>query len=149
MRDGQTPLAAYAGAVLGFLGWMIGWALLCAGTGKWSLLGRTAPIGVAVSLALAAAFVVVLERARRRGVTRRSLARVTLCMTGLAVGALWLLVNRWLAPVIDADPDLSGALERLGAVYATSDLYPILLAAVAGVGLAVTALRARGEARGA
>jgi len=121
-------LGARVGALVGFLGWLIGLAAVCVGTGETWVLKEVAFPGLAVSLGAAAIVIVTVEIARRAlppGEVRLLLLGEILFFVGLLI----LLTNHWIAPLIDRAPDLRAAIARLGGVYRTGDLLPAALMA--------------------
>ncbi len=144
-RGGMNArLTGYAGAVIGFLGWLVGLAGLCFATNHADLLWRVLPAGLLVSLGMALVTIMFLE-----GVARLFGRTVIVPLSAggiitLDAGSLWLLLNHWLMPQIAARPDLAAALERLG-VGTTADAWPIALLAAGNVlllGAAFAAARA-------
>ena len=123
-------LGGYIGTVIGFLGWVIGFAVVCLATGHANVLPRVLPVGVLVSLALGGTVILVMElvlRAHGRG----RLFMLTLWGVLLSDAAiLWLLINHWLAPIIEGEPGLAEALTRIGSFYKTSDALPAAMLAV-------------------
>ena len=142
--------AARLGIIVGFLGWMIGWVIVCLSAGRGAVLAATLPVGVAASLGLAL-FTILLqesvERAYGRGPT------TTLALLGalaVDIGLLWLLANHWLAPSIAADAGLQEVADRLNGVFRTSDVFPGVLLACGCLVLAAAVFSAQrlGPSRG-
>lgn len=140
MNSSRMSVGASVGTAVGFLGWLIGLAAMCLRTGEFGVLKQIALPGLAVSLGAALVVVVTLEVAAGafgRGGTlfRRLLWGEILFFVGL----LLLLVNHWVAPLVDAAPDLRRAI----GVYRTGDLPPAALMAsgAAILGLALARLR--------
>lgn len=121
--SGRT--AARLGIIVGFLGWMIGWAIVCLAAGRPGMLVTTLPVGASASLGLAL-FTILLQESVERAFGRGPWT--TLALLGalaIDVGLLWLLANHWLAPVIAADAGLGEFMDRLHGVYRTSDMFPV------------------------
>ncbi|MCH8151144.1 MAG: hypothetical protein IH830_02080 [Planctomycetes bacterium] len=137
----KGKLAGYIGMTIGFLGWIIGLAVVCVLSGQTSLLARVVPTGVLISLGLALTAIVMMECALRvfRG---GGFFQLTLWgVLGVDVGILWLLINHWLAPMIAAEPRLVETMQHLGGVYKTTDAFPLALLAVGVVLLAIATVR--------
>ena len=122
-------LGGYIGTTIGFLGWVIGFTVVCLATGHGGVLPKVLPVGVLVSLALGVTAILVMElvlRAHGRG----RLFMLTLWGVLLSDAAiLWLLINHWLAPIIEGEPGLAEALTRIGSFYKTSDALPAAMLA--------------------
>ncbi len=75
----------------------------------------------------------------------------TLSLWGLILfmlGVMILLMNHWLAPLVEKTPGFVDLLSRLGAVYKTSDIVAALCLLGSGVLLSVSVracLRGRGD----
>jgi len=115
---------AYIGVFVGIHGWLIGLAIACLSAGRGDFLLEVGPIGFAVSFAMSALAVVLLEAVvqafGRHAEFQLSLWGVLL----LFVGVLILLCNHWFAPLVDADPELVEVFRSLGTVYRVSDVVP-------------------------
>jgi hypothetical protein len=137
----RSHLGTYLGTVIGCLGWWIGLAAVCIASGETGVLGRVAWPGIAVSLGIAATFLVTSELAL--AVLGRGTAFRLVLWGELAffVGVLILLVNHWIAPLIDASPDLRAAMGRLGGCYRTGDAVPAALMTVGAALLAFVLVR--------
>ena len=137
----KVNLGGYIGIAIGFLGWVIGFAVVCLATGHANVLPRVLPVGVLVSLALGATAILVMElvlRAHGRG----RFALLTLWGVLLSDAAiLWLLINHWLAPIIEAEPGLAEALTRIGSFYKTGDALPVAMLAAGTALLLIAAVR--------
>ncbi len=122
-------LGGYIGTTIGFLGWVIGVTVVCLATGHGGVLPKVLPVGMLVSLALGVTAILVMElvlRAHGRG----RLFMLTLLGVLLSdVAILWLLINHWLAPIIEGEPGLAEALTRIGSFYKTSDALPAAMLA--------------------
>ena len=124
----KARLGGYIGATIGVLGWLIGLSIACLATGHTGLLLRVFPAGLVLSLGMAAVLIIVLEDAIRRFGAAHPLFQVSLWGLLLTdMGILILLVNHWIAPIIDSTPALAEALQRQGSVYRTPDFVPTLL----------------------
>ncbi len=141
----KIGVGAYVGTAVGFLGWLIGLAAVCLGTGELAVLRQVALPGVAVSLGSAALVVVTLEVAAG-ALGRGAIFRLLLWGEILFfVGLLFLVVNHLVAPLVDATPGLRRAIERIGKIYRTGDGLPagLMVAGTALLGLALLRLRRR------
>jgi hypothetical protein len=136
---------AYVGAVVGCLGWLIGLAAVCLATGETDVLGRVLLPGVAVSLGIAGVFLVTGELAARSFGPGRERRLLLWGVMVFLVGVLVLLMNHWIAPLIDASPGLRDAMARLGGIYRVADAWPAALMAVgvAILGLVLVRMRRR------
>ena len=103
------------------------------------MLPKVLPVGVLLSLALGITAILVMElvlRAHGRG----RLFMLTLWGVLLSdVAILWLLINHWLAPIIEAEPGLAEILMRIGRLYKTGDTLPVSMRA-AGTALLLIAV---------
>ena len=139
MNSNRTSVGAFVGTTVGFLGWLIGLTAVSLRTGEFGVLKQIALPGLAVSLGAALVVVVTLEVAAgafgRGTLFRRLLWGEILFFVGL----LLLLLNHWVAPLVDAAPDLRRAI----GVYRTGDLPPAALMAggAAILGLALARIR--------
>jgi len=113
---------------------------VCAASGEIAVLKQVALPGIAVSLGAAGIVIVTADLARG---ARRLLWGEILFFVGLLI----LLVNHWIAPIVDRAPDLKAAIGRLGGVYRTGDGLPTALMALGTVlvGLALGRLRRQAE----
>jgi hypothetical protein len=129
--------------VVGFAGWLIGLAVVCVATGELSVLGQVALPGLAVSLGAAGLVIVTFGLAAASPGRERVLRPLLVGQALFFVGILILLVNHWIAPLVDAAPELRLAIERLGGVYRTGDWLPTALMAAGTVllGRALAQLR--------
>jgi hypothetical protein len=136
MRMDRLGFGAAFGIAVGFLGWLIGLAAVCAASGEIAVLKQVALPGIAVSLGAAGIVIVTADLAR--GVRPLLWGEIL-----FFVGLLILLVNHWIAPIVDRAPDLKAAIGRLGGVYRTGDGLPTALMALGTVlvGLALGRLR--------
>jgi hypothetical protein len=140
----RLGVGACVGTAVGFLGWLIGLAAVCIGTGELAILEQVALPGLALSLGAAGLVIVTLGLAPG-AIGRGRVFRLLLWGEILFfVGLLILLVNHWIAPLVDAAPDLKRAIERLGSVYRTGDALPTALMA-AGTALFALVLRRVGR----
>lgn len=132
----RLGFGAAFGIAVGFLGWLIGLAAVCAASGEIAVLKQVALPGIAVSLGAAGIVIVTADLAR--GVRPLLWGEIL-----FFVGLLILLVNHWIAPIVDRAPDLKAAIGRLGGVYRTGDGLPTALMALGTVlvGLALGRLR--------
>jgi len=131
---------ASIGTVIGFLGWLIGFAAVCLSTGEYGSLREVALPGLAVSLGAAGIVIVTSHLALGRGEVFRLLVLGEILFF---VGLLILLVNDWIAPLVDTSPGLRDAIGRLGGVYRTGDTLPaaLMAAGAALVGLVLARIR--------
>ena len=137
----RNRIGGHLGALIGCMGWMIGFTVVCLVSGNLAVWGRFAFAGFAVSLAMGAALVVATELALR------AFGRGTMFMLTLwgelafFVGLLVLLLNHWIAPILEASPEMTGTLRRMHSVYRTNDLMPTAWIALGAVLLGVVAIR--------
>jgi hypothetical protein len=130
--------AAYLGLTVGIHGWLLGASILCVAGGYYAVLAEIVAIGLPISIAMSALGILVMECVVRLFGRGRVF---TLSLWGLilfALGVLILLINHWLAPLIETEPGLVDLLSRLGAVYKTSDVVPALCLLGSGVLLFVS-----------
>jgi hypothetical protein len=130
-------LGAYLGATIGCLGWMIGFTVVCLTTGNADVWAQFAFMGFAISLAMAGIVVVTLELALRtfgRGGLFQLILWAELTFFG---GVITLLLNHWIAPILESSPSMIETLNKLGGSYKTSDLLPTLCMATSVVLFAV------------
>ena len=131
----------YLGVLVGACGWLIGFVGVCIHAGQWDLLGEVLCPGLALSLALGLSIIIAHACVRRLDGQTHSLVQLTLWgMVLLAVGTLWLLINHWIAPLIQEHSTLQESLPP-GTVFHTSDWFPTILLTVAVVLLAVVATK--------
>lgn len=140
-------IGGYVGTTLGFLGWLVGFTVFCFATGNTAPLAEFFYLGLAISLALALNVIVAGEAMLRLYPQDRSMFLVSLWgMLLLAMGVLLLLLNHWIAPIIERYPKMLADLQRVNfgrgpAVYRTSDTVPAVSLTLAVVLLAVTVVR--------
>ncbi len=128
---------ASIGTAIGFLGWLIGLAVVCVRAGEYAVLREVALPGLAVSLGAAGIVIVTGHLAlEREGVLRSVLWGEVLFFVGLFI----LLMNHWIAPLIDASPGLNGAISGR---YRTGDWLPaaLMVAGAVRLGFALGRLR--------
>lgn len=137
----KARIGGYLGAIIGCLGWMIGFTVVCLVSGNADVWSRFAFTGFAVSLAMAGVFIVTAE------LTLRTFGRggmFQLILWGeltFFMGVLVLLLNHWIAPVLESSPKMMETVKNLGAVYRTGDFLPAALLAASVVLLAVAVAR--------
>ena len=133
-------IGGYIGIIIGSLGWLIGLAAVCLATGNGAVLARLAAPAAAVSLGAAFLVVICCDYAIK---TRGPGGLFQLALYGglsWAMGLLLLLINHWIAPVIEASPRMALTLHRMNAVYRTDDLWPALLLSAGAILLGIFAL---------
>lgn len=136
----KARLGGYIGCTIGLLGWVLGFAFVCLVSGHADILGEVFVPGLLISLSMAATVIIILESVIRSYGARGPVFFMALWgMLLVDMGVLILLINHWLAPIIDEYPDLVSLLQRRGSVYRVPDLVPILLMTVGLIPLAVTA----------
>src|SRR5512134_2084095 len=141
----RLGIGAAAGTVVGFAGWLIGLALVCLATGELAMLGQVALPGLAVSLGAAGLVIVTFGLVAASPGRERMLRPLLVGQVLFLAGILILLVNHWIAPLVDAAPALRRAIDRLGGVYRTGDWLPTGLMAAGTVlfGRALAQVRRR------
>lgn len=134
-------VGGHLGCLIGSMGWMIGFTVVCLVSGNGAVWARFAFPGFAISIAMGAVFIVSTELALR------AFGRGTMFMLTLwgelafFIGLLVLLLNHWIAPIVEADPGMRATLRQLHAVTRTGDLMPSVWIAVGCVLLGVVAVR--------
>ena len=98
-------------------------------------------IGLPISVAMSARGILALECVVRLFGRGRIFVVSLWGLILFVLGVLILLVNHWLAPVIETEPGLIDLLSRLGAVYKTSDVVPALCL-IGSCGLLYVSVRA-------
>lgn len=121
------PKAAYAGALLGACGWVLGLAGLCLAHARFDLLLSLALPALVASLALGLLLVV----AHRCAVCAfRSTSRTSrLVLVGgllTLIGILLLLADAWIMPALANDPSLRASLRATGSVLSVPVIVPVL-----------------------
>lgn len=135
-------IGGHLGALIGCMGWMIGFTVVCLVSGNLEVWSRFAFPGFAISIAMGGVFIVSTELALRA--FGRGSAMFMLTLWGelaFFVGLLVLLLNHWVAPVLEASPRMLDTLGRMHAVHRTSDLMPTAWIAVGCVLLGIVAFR--------
>jgi len=139
----KLGIGAYVGTAVGFAGWLIGFAIVCAGAGETGILKEVALPGLALSLGAAACVLVTAETAGGCLGQGRAARVLLLGQVLFFAGLLTLIVNHWVAPLVDGAPDLKRAIEQLGGVYRVWDGVPVALMAAGTVMLALVLRRLR------
>ena len=114
------------GMTIGIHGWLVGTVIFCLAGGHYAVVGEILAIGLPVSVAMSALAILLMESVQHRVGRGRTLAFSLWGLILFVVGVLILLLNHWLAPLIDQTPGLAEQLTRLGAVYMTHDVVPAL-----------------------
>jgi hypothetical protein len=134
-------LGGYVGGTIGCLGWMIGFTVVCLASDNMEVWSRFAFTGFIVSLAMAGILILTLELALRT-FGRGGMFQLTLWgELTFFMGVLALLLNHWVAPILESSPRMMEALNRLGGYHRTSDLLPTALLAASAVLMAVVVVR--------
>jgi hypothetical protein len=94
--------------------------------GYYAVLGEVVAIGLPISIAMSALGILVMECVVRLFGRGRIFALSLWGLILFVLGVLILLMNHWLAPLIEKEPGLVDLLSRLGAVYKTGDVVPAL-----------------------
>jgi len=137
----RNRIGGHLGALIGCMGWMIGFTIVCLVSGNLAVWTRFAFAGFAISIAMGAVFIVTTELALR------AFGRGTMFMLTLwgelafFMGLLVLLLNHWIAPILEASPGMVDTLDRMHTVYRTNDLMPTVWIAVGCVLLGIVAFR--------
>ncbi len=153
----RGSIGGYLGAILGLSGWLIGFTGFCAFTGNLDVLAKFFLPGLAVSLSMGFVLVVAVEGILRVYGHGHYMFSTTLWGLLLSdAGVLLLLMNHWIAPILDQDPRMIEAMRQYGGgVYRTGETLPLvslcagaaLLGAVAWKVLRDAAHRPAGETR--
>lgn len=129
-RVSTLKIGGYFGATLGFLGWLLGFAFACLSTGETDSFREVVLPGLALSLTLAAVFIVTLEGIARIYGTGHAAYLVGLWgLLLFDMGLMVIIINHWLAPIIDKSSALLRFLQQYDSVYRLPDLIPITLIA--------------------
>jgi len=145
----RNRLGGYLGALIGCTGWMIGFTVVCLVSGNLAVWSRFAFLGFAISLAMGGLFIVTSELTLRAFGPSGMFQLVLWAELTFFMGTLLLLLNHWIAPVLEASPEMITTLRGMGSVYRTSDLMPGLFLAASVVLTAVAAWRLLHTAPGA
>ena len=140
-------LGGYLGAIFGICGWLIGLTAVCLFTGHTAALRPIFLPGLAVSLSMGFTLVIALECVLR--LYGRGHYMFSTTLWGLLlfdVGLLMLLLNHWIAPMIDASPGLAEDLRRIRSTYRTGDTLPLAGLCAGAALLACVALKVVGDA---
>ena len=136
-----TRYGPMLGAIIGALGWLIGFTVLCVVTGNLGFLAKIFYPGLVISLGMGLTFIVVLQLLPQPpGVSGISMTTMWGTLS-FGVGVMWFLLNHWVAPLIDADPKMITALNAVGGYYKTGDLMPYAFLTTGVILLGVVAVR--------
>ena len=130
--------AAYLGWTAGIHGWLVGASILCLAGGYYAVLGEIIAIGLPMSIAMSALAILVMECVGRLFGRGRIFALSLWGLILFLLGMMILLMNHWLAPLVENTPGFVDLLSRLGAVYKTGDVVPALCLIGAAVLLSVS-----------
>jgi hypothetical protein len=120
---------------------MIGFTVVCLSSGNGDVWSRFAFTGFAVSLAMAAVFIVTLELAFRAYGPGTLIQLILWGELTLFAGVLILLLNHWIAPIVESSPRMMETLGSLGGTYKTGDVLPATLLAASVVLLGIVVVR--------
>jgi hypothetical protein len=117
------------------LGWLIGLIVVAAKADAPQIAWQVAPAGALLTLALAALLVITLQSVIERFGAASLWFQIALWgLLTTYMGLLVLLLNHWVAPLIDRTPKLQRLLTDPGSfyqsVYRTTDALPVALLAV-------------------
>lgn len=114
----------YVGGTIGLNGWLIGFVILALAAGRAELLLEYLPLAVLVTNALGLALMVAVELARRQfGERSREFRLCLFGMLGVVLGTLGMLIDRWIAPAMEGDPDMARALDATGSAMRLGDVF--------------------------
>ncbi|MCD6282147.1 hypothetical protein J7J84_00875 [bacterium] len=147
-----AKIGGYGGATVGMLGWLIGLLIVAAKADAPQIAWQVAPAGVLLTLALAALLVITLESVIERFGAASLWFQVALWgLVTTCMGLLMLLLNHWVAPLIDRTPGLQRLLAEPGSLYQstyrTADAVPVALLAAGFVLLGAVAWRMLASAK--
>jgi hypothetical protein len=134
-------LWGYLGALIGCTGWMLGFTFVCLASGHMDLWVRFAFLGFALSLAMGGLFVVTSELTLRAFGPGGLFQLILWAELTFFMGVLILLLNHWIAPVLESSPAMLATLRSMGSAYKTSDFLPGMFLAASVVLTAVAAWR--------
>ncbi len=138
----RAALGGYVGIVVGSMGWLIGFAAVCLTSGNGAALARFAVPASAVSLGVAFLVIICCDYAvKLRGYG----GMFQLALYGgmsWGMGLLLLLINHWIAPLIDSTPAMAKTMRDMNAVYRVDDLWAALLLSAGAVMLGIFAFAA-------
>jgi hypothetical protein len=134
-------LGGYLGATVGCLGWMIGLTAVCLASGNVEVWSRFAFMGFAVSLSMAGILIVTLELALRTFGRGGMFQLILWGELTLFMGVLVLLLNHWIAPVLESSTRMMETLRQLGGYHRTGDLLPTASLAASAILLGIAAYR--------
>lgn len=141
MSSAPLPLGARVGTTIGMCGWVIGLAIMCFATGEFGLLLRLCLPGLALSLALAAVTLGVLDHHWRRfGPNSKPATRALLGMLFLDLAVLGLALRVWVMPELLASERLRAVMR---ATMSAASIPWIVIAASALVGIVLLATAQR------
>ncbi|HOY63504.1 MAG TPA: hypothetical protein PLK80_12670 [bacterium] len=138
----RAALGGYVGIVVGSMGWLIGFAVVCLTSGNGAALARFAAPATAVSLGVAFLVIICCDYAvKLRGYG--GMFQLAL-YGGMAwgMGLLLLLINYWIAPLIDSSPAMAKTMRDMNAVYRVDDLWAILMLSAGAIMLGIFAFMA-------
>lgn len=120
-------LGGYLGTIIGALGWVIGFAVVCLTTGNAATLARFIAPAAAVSLGLAFLIILCSEMAIKKYGAGPMFFLSLYGGLAWAMGLLLLLINHWIAPIINESPRMMRTMHNMNAVYQTDDLWAVIL----------------------
>lgn len=137
-----ASIGGYAGIIVGSMGWLIGFAAVCLTSGNGAALARFAVPASAVSLGVAFLVIICCDYAvKLRGYG----GMFQLALYGgmsWGMGLLLLLINHWIAPLIDSSPAMAKTMRDMNAVYRVDDLWAVLMLSAGAVMLGIFAFMA-------
>ena len=131
----NNRLGAYVGSLVGICGWVLGLIVVAVAYRAWGLLLPMVVPGLVLSLARGLLLVVAHDALSRVYGARHGRTRQALWgMLATLIGTLWLLVNHWVAPALEAAVGEAGLPRTV--VVRTPDVWPALVLAGGAVLLA-------------
>lgn len=120
-------LGGYIGTLIGALGWVIGFAVVCLATGNTDTLARIIAPATAVSLGLAFFVILCSDMAIKKYGAGPMFFLALYGGLAWAMGLLLLLFNHWIAVIINESPRMMRTMQNMNAVYQTDDLWAVIL----------------------
>jgi len=126
------------------MAWVLGLIVVCAAAGDRRLFLDIVPFSLALSVAMTALFILVLELFSRSSADRLASggALATIGVLATYVAIVLLLDNAWIAPRLEANAEASKLLDSLQAVYRTPTWVPPILLGAGATALIASLFRA-------
>jgi hypothetical protein len=119
----QSRIGSYIGALIGSLGWIIGFSIVCLSTGNTLVLSQFLFIGAIFSLSFFLILVIIVGCFSKIYGDAAPWAFFSgLCGVILFfAGTVMLLLTHWIAPMLDRYSSMQSALHSIGSVYKVND----------------------------